>query len=73
MPELYGQSIGANLHYQIKDRTLIITIPDVTKNFGPSHSGKTLKVASTGGNTKIPEVPGIFLNININRVDPSPK
>ena len=41
-----------NINYEVKDDKLIIEI-DLTKEFGPSKSGKTITVASTRGNQKI--------------------
>jgi len=41
-----------NVKYEIKDDKLIIEI-DLTKEFGPSKSGKTITIASTRGNQKI--------------------
>ena len=40
-----------NVKYEVKDNKLIIEI-DLTKEFGPSKSGKTITVASTRGNQK---------------------
>jgi hypothetical protein len=41
-----------NIKYEVKDNKLILEI-DLTKEFGPSKSGKTITVASTRGNQKI--------------------
>ena len=41
-----------NVEWEIKDDKLIIEI-DLTKDFGPSKSGKTITIASTRGNQKI--------------------
>ncbi len=41
-----------NINYEVKDDKLIIEI-DLTKEFGPSKSGKTITIASTRGNQKI--------------------
>jgi hypothetical protein len=38
----------------IEDETLIIKV-DLSKDFGPSKSGKTIIVASTEGNISVPE------------------
>ena len=40
-----------NVEWEIKDDKLIVEI-DLTKNFGPSKSGKTITIASTRGNQK---------------------
>ena len=41
-----------NVEWEIKDNKLIIEI-DLTKDFGPSKSGKTITIASTRGNQKV--------------------
>jgi hypothetical protein len=41
-----------NVEWEIKDDKLIIEI-DLTKDFGPSKSGKTITIASTRGNQKV--------------------
>lgn len=43
---------------------LVITV-DLSKNFGPSKSGKTIIVASTDGN--VPAAPGVMVGLNIYR------
>ena len=45
-----------------KGNSILITVPDVTKNFGPSTSGKTLIIATTSGAEKID---GISVNLNV--------
>ncbi len=41
-----------NVKWEVKDYKLIIEI-DLTMEFGPSKSGKTITIASTRGNQKI--------------------
>lgn len=41
-----------NVKWEIKEDKLIIEI-DLTQDFGPSKSGKTITIASTRGNQKI--------------------
>jgi len=41
-----------NVEWEIKNGKLIIEI-DLTKDFGPSKSGKTITIASTRGNQKV--------------------
>jgi hypothetical protein len=41
-----------NVNWEVKGDKLIIEI-DLTKDFGPSKSGKTITIASTRGNQKI--------------------
>jgi hypothetical protein len=45
---------GDILHIQI----------DLSKEVGPSSSGKTIIVGTTGGNQPVPETDGIFIGIN---------
>jgi len=44
----------------------ILTIKvDVTKEFGPSASGKTIIIASTEGNISIPEKDDVKIGLNV--------
>ncbi len=43
-----------NIEMTVEGATLIIKV-DLSKDFGPSKSGKTIIVASTEGNVTIPE------------------
>ncbi len=46
----------------------ILTIKvDLTKEFGPSASGKTIIIASTEGNISIPEKEEIKIGLNVYR------
>jgi ABC-type molybdate transport system ATPase subunit len=46
----------------------ILTIKvDVTKEFGPSASGKTIIIATTEGNISIPEKDEIKIGLNVYR------
>ena len=52
-----------NVAMEVKGNILTIKV-DLTKDFGPSASGKTIIIASTEGNKAIPEtVATIGLNI----------
>ena len=42
-----------NVELSVNDNTLVIKV-DLTKEFGPSSSGKTIIVASTEGNFPLP-------------------
>jgi len=53
-----------NVDLQVTGHKLTITI-DLEENFGPSASGKTNIVASTGKAVDIPEHPGIKLGLNV--------
>jgi hypothetical protein len=43
-----------NVELSVTGNTLTITV-DLTKEFGPSSSGKTIIIASTEGNFRLPE------------------
>ncbi|MDP2701452.1 MAG: hypothetical protein Q8P98_05205 [Candidatus Rokubacteria bacterium] len=43
-----------NVQMTVAGNTLTITV-DLTKEFGPSSSGKTIIIASTEGNIAVPE------------------
>lgn len=46
----------------------ILTIKvDLTKEFGPSTSGKTIIIASTEGNISIPEKEDVKIGLNVYR------
>jgi len=49
----------------------ILTIKvDVTKEFGPSASGKTIIIASTEGNISIPDKDAIKIGLNVYKKKP---
>ena len=52
-----------NVKYEVKDGKLIIEI-DLTKEFGPSKSSKTITIASTRGNQKI-EGTDVVIGLNV--------
>jgi len=55
-----------NLQMEVKGNNLIITV-DLTKDHGPSKSGKTIVVASTLGNVNVPgdEFGHIKIGLNV--------
>lgn len=55
-----------------RDGTKLILEIDLSKDFGPSASGKTIIVASTRGNAPIPDTEDTFIGINCFRYT-SPK
>ena len=52
-----------NVQIEVKDNKAIITI-DLSKDFGPSKSGKTIVVATTRGNVPLPGAENIRIGIN---------
>ena len=53
-----------NVEMKIEDNILTIKV-DLTKEFGPSASGKTIIIASTEGNISIPEKEEIKIGLNV--------
>lgn len=54
-----------NITTEFKGGKLIITI-DTTKDFGPSKSGKSVIIASTGGNAAMATPTGTQFKLGIN-------
>ena len=52
-----------NVQMVTKGQKLIVEI-DLSKRLGPSKSGKTTVIATTGGNVDVPEHPEIKIGIN---------
>ena len=55
-----------NVDMKLNGNQLVITV-DITKEFGPSKSGKSITIASTEGNVSIPDNEDIKIGLNINR------
>jgi hypothetical protein len=53
-----------NVEMKMEDNILIIKV-DLTKEFGPSASGKTIIIASTEGNISIPDKEKIKIGLNV--------
>lgn len=53
-----------NVEMLVEGNILHIQV-DLSQDFGPSKSGKTIVVASTEGNQEIPEHTGTFIGLNI--------
>ena len=53
-----------NCEMKVVNGKLVITL-DLSKEFGPSSSGKTTIVASSGGSVEIPGHPGMKLGLNV--------
>ena len=51
-----------NVEIKVNENILTVTV-DLSKNFGPSNSGKTQIVASSEGNTKITDNISMGLNV----------
>jgi len=58
-----SETLGTNVKCEVKGDILTMTV-DLSKEFGPSASGKTIRIASTEGNAKLPgTVAVIGLNV----------
>ncbi|KQC06657.1 MAG: hypothetical protein APR54_01555 [Candidatus Cloacimonas sp. SDB] len=55
-----------NVDMKLNGNQLVITV-DITKEFGPSKSGKSITIASTEGNVSIPDNEDIKIGLNIYR------
>jgi hypothetical protein len=55
-----------NVEMKIEGTKLVITV-DLTKEIGPSSSGKTMLIASSEGNANVPGHEGVKLGINVYR------
>ena len=55
-----------NVKMRVEGNTLIIEL-DLTKNFGPSSSGKSITIATTGGNVGVPGQEEIKVGLNVYR------
>jgi hypothetical protein len=53
-----------NVEMKMEDNILTIKV-DLTKEFGPSASGKTIIIASTEGNISIPDKENIKIGLNV--------
>jgi len=53
-----------NVEMKVEDNILTIKV-DLTKEFGPSASGKTIIIASTEGNISIPEKDDVKIGLNV--------
>lgn len=53
-----------NVEMKLEENILTVKV-DITKEFGPSSSGKTIIIASTEGNISIPEKDEIKIGLNV--------
>lgn len=61
-------AVGQNVTMQLSPDGKKLTVEiDLTGNLGPSSSGKTLIVATTGGNADVPGKPGMKIGVNVYR------
>jgi hypothetical protein len=55
-----------NVKAQIEGKELVIRV-DLTQDFGPSSSGKSIVVASTRGNVSVPGHEEVKMGLNVYR------
>ncbi len=55
-----------NVNLQLTGNLLTITV-DISKEFGPSASGKTIQIASTQGNVSLPGKADVKIGLNVYR------
>lgn len=53
-----------NVEMAVEDDILIITV-DLSKEFGPSSSGKSIIIASTEGNVMVPKHEEVRVGLNV--------
>lgn len=56
-----------NVELKVEHGKLIVTV-DLTKELGPSSSGKSVIIATTEGNIDVPGEPHVKLGLNVYRV-----
>ncbi|GHO65722.1 hypothetical protein KSC_046140 [Ktedonobacter sp. SOSP1-52] len=55
-----------NIKMEVQGNELVIRV-DLNKSFGPSTSGKSIIVASTGGNVAVPGRDQVKVGVNVYR------
>lgn len=58
--------IGDNVQVEVEDNVLILRV-DLSQNFGLSSSGKSIIIASSGGNASVPGNNDIKVGLNVFR------
>ncbi len=58
-----------NVDMKLDGNILTIKV-DITKEFGPSTSGKTIIIASTEGNKSVPGREGVKIGLNVYKAKP---
>lgn len=53
-----------NVETKVEKNKLVITV-DLSKNYGPSKSGKTQIIASSAGPQEVEGNPGVFVGVNV--------
>ena len=53
-----------NVEIKVEQGKLVITV-DLTKELGPSESGKSIMIATTEGNVDVPGTPHVKMGLNV--------
>jgi hypothetical protein len=61
--------VGQNVAVEVKGNTLVISV-DLAQTFGLSGSGKSVIIASTGGNIAVPGHGDVKMGLNVYRPNP---
>jgi len=56
--------MAKNVELSVEGNTLTIKV-DLSKDFGPSKSQKTIVIASTEGNISVPNMPNAKIGLNV--------
>lgn len=59
------EQIGQNVSYEVDDKILTLEI-DLSRDFGPSRTGKTIIIATTSGNKRVDDT-GAIIGLNVYR------
>jgi hypothetical protein len=59
-----------NVEMSVKDNKLTVVV-DLSKDFGPSASGKTIIIASTEGNVTVEGTKDVKIGLNIYKPNPN--
>jgi len=55
-----------NIELRVEYGKLIVTV-DLSKELGPSSSGKSVMIATTEGNVEVPGAPDVKIGLNVYR------
>lgn len=55
-----------NIEMRVEHGKLVITV-DLTKDLGPSASGKSVMIGTTEGNVDVPGAPDVKIGLNVYR------
>jgi hypothetical protein len=59
-------ALPQNVQMEVQEGVLVIRV-DLSQSFGPSSSGKSIIVASTGGNISVPGSEEVKIGVNVYR------